>query len=128
MSPVTSYRDYRYSYEPSYSTPTYRTEVVTLPMALQMAMDGRVDAMHVFNQSPEKLQEIIDHACQASFGRDFKHLTADERKTVFSMFLLALQNSGEGDPSERFGDRKHTAPISRVANQTSEKKWWQFWR
>lgn len=85
------YRDHSYSYAPSYSFSNV-TDVVTLPVAFQIIVDGRVDAMNVFRQSPKQLQAIIDEAYRASLGKDFKDLRNDERKGVFSMFLLALQN------------------------------------
>ena len=121
MSPLTMYRDYRYSYQPSYSRePSVRAEVVTLPIALQMAVDGRVDTMEVFKQSPKELQAIIDGACRESLNKDFKDLTIEERKAVFSMFLLALQSVGKGEQSN--------PEPGRGVLGSREKRWWQFLR
>ena len=130
--PISMYKDYRYSYAPSY-TPSHRA--VTLPVAFQMAVRGEVGAMDVFNQSPEQVQKIINDACQTSFGKDFEQLTHKQQKDVFTMLLLALGNVEERRESRTTNrdsnvEKKRESRITiRGSNSASRiKKWWQFWR
>ena len=119
--PITMYKDYRYSYTPSYrSSHTTSSRTFTLPKAFEMVVSGEVGAIEVFKQSPDQVQKIINEACQACFGAGFMNLTDSQQKDVFTMFLIAIGNKEENEKPVITEKSYSTVPC--------HKKWWQFWR
>lgn len=84
--PITSFKDYSVIYPPSCTT-----KEVTLLEAFQSVVQGELDTSYVFNILPKKIQNTINNMCQPTFGQNFKQLTDDEQKKVFTILLLALQ-------------------------------------
>lgn len=129
MSPISMYRDFSYSYGPYRSSePSYRK--VTLADALRLVVRGEMQALSVFNQSPEGFQKILNDLCRDSLGKEFKHLTSDEQKNVFSMLLIALDNTEENIKAKT--SATVVPPVTTLPKNLTpplhNKRWWQFWR
>jgi len=104
--PITAYRDYSFHYTPNPRTVREaKYKKTTTFKAFKLVVEGKLDALNVFNQLPQEAQGIINEVCQDSFGNKMMQLSPDKQKTVFKMLLGVIE----------------------VAQKRSKpKRWWQF--
>ena len=141
--PITMYKDRGYSQTPSYKT---EEKKITLIEAFKLGALGVMAALDIYNGSPKEVQNILNDACQASFGQNFKALNTDEQKNIFDMFIIALENAEVGTHLETQSESTTATPQEELKDETSNdtpqseelsintnatpkaKKWWHIRR
>lgn len=109
--PITTQQEYGFSHRPSYSRRTTTHRSVSLGDAIGMVVRGEIAAMDVFSGMPQDMQDRINKVVSDTTGKQFKDISAEEKKNVFMMISIAQDNSdnqAQDEPQTFSAESAHT--------------------